>query len=53
MEIKFIDKQPNDDATNPKTAPSVKAEPDAEALKQSVEPELSHPKPKPKNGGRK
>ena len=52
MAIKFVDKDPGHDA-KPKKAPSVRAEPDADALKQSVESELSHPKPEPKKRGRK
>ena len=52
MAIKFVDKDPGDHA-KPKRAPSVRAEPDADALKQSVESELSHPKPEPKKRGRK
>ena len=34
-------------------APPVAREPDAEALKESVDPELSHSKPAPKKCGRK
>ena len=52
MAIKFVDKDPGDE-TKPKKAPSVTAEPDAEALKQSVESELSRPTPAPKKRGRK
>ena len=54
MAIKFVDIDPKD-AGKPKTAdaPSVKREPDAEALEASVESELPHPKPAPKKRGRK
>ena len=52
MAIKFVDKEPESPGKSRKAdAPSV--EPDAEALKNSVEPELSHPKPEPKKRGRK
>ena len=47
MARKSEDKEP-DSETKPKAPSTVKAEPDAEALEQSVEPELSHPKPEPK-----
>ena len=52
MTIKVTDVTP-EDAAKPKKAPSVEAEPDSEALEQSVEPELSHPKPEPEKRGRK
>ena len=49
MAIKFVEKKP-EDAGKPKKsektdAPAAKREPDAEALEESVDPELSHPKP--------
>ena len=47
MASKSENREPGSE-TEPKKAPSVKAEPDPEALEQSVEPELSHPKPEPK-----
>ena len=52
MTIKFVDKQPEGDRSKRTNAPSVKREPDAEALKMSVETELPHPKPTPKKRGR-
>ena len=57
MAIKFVDKEPEGEG-KPKRAkqsdaPPVAREPDAEALKESVDPELSHPKPGPKKRGRK
>ena len=52
MANKSVDKG-SDSEAEPKKAPSAKAEPDAEALEQSVEPELSHPKPEPEKRGRK
>lgn len=56
MAIKFVDEEPEGDKPKrAKTAdaPPVVREPDAEALKESVDPELSHPKPGPKKRGRK
>lgn len=54
MAIKFVDKEPEDAGKSKQAAaPSVKREPDAEALDTTVEPELSHPKPSPKKRGRK
>jgi hypothetical protein len=57
MAIKFVDIEPGD-AGKPKRsekaeAPPVKREPDAEALEESVDPELPHTKPAPKKRGRK
>ncbi len=56
MAIKFVDVEPDDG--KPKTskkadAPTVKREPDAEALETSVDPELPFAKPAPKKRGRK
>ena len=56
MAIKFVDTEP--EAEKPKRAkqadvPSVEREPDAETLKESVDPELTHPKPEAKPRGRK
>lgn len=57
MVIKFVDKEP-ENAGGPKRsekadAPPPEREPDAEALKGSVDPELPHAKPVPKKRGRK
>ena len=57
MAIKFVDNEP-EDVGKPKRSeqadtPTVKREPDAEALSPSVDPELSHAKPAAKKRGRK
>lgn len=56
MAIEFVDEEPQDDepkrAKQP-DAPAAAREPDAEALKESVDPELSHPKPARKKRARK
>ncbi len=57
MVIKFVDKEPEGEG-KPKRAkqsdaPAVAREPDAEALGESVVPELPHPKPASRKRGRK
>ncbi|WP_165359729.1 hypothetical protein [Lichenibacterium minor] len=56
MAIKFVDID-SEDGGKPKRAEKAEApvtrEPDAEALKDSVNPELPHAKPKRKKRGRK
>ncbi len=57
MAIKFVDVE-SEDAGKPKRskqadAPPPTREPDAEALKASVDPELPFAKPAPKKRGRK
>ena len=57
MAIKFVDIEPEDTGRPKRSekadAPPAKREPDAEALKPSVDPELPHAKPAPKKRGRK
>ena len=54
MVIKFVDIEPGEgDRSKKADAPSGKREPDAEALKSSVEPELPHSKPEPKKRGKR
>ena len=53
MAIKFVDVEPEGDKAKRADAPPVTREPDAKALKASVEPELPHAKPAPKKRGRK
>ena len=53
MAIKFVDKEPEGDRSKKADAPPVKREPDAAALKKSVDPELSHVKPAHGSRGRK
>lgn len=55
MAIKFVDKEPKGELkrSGKADAPPPEREPDAEALKESVDPELPHAKPAPKKRGRK
>ena len=57
MAIKFVDIEPEDAGKSKRSdnasVPPPEREPDADALKPSVEPELPHAKPKPKKRGRK
>ena len=57
MAIKFVDIEPEGDPKPKRSrqadAPAPGREPDAEALKRSVDPELPHAKPAPKKRGRK
>ena len=56
MAIKFVDVKPVDGKpkrSEKADAPAVNREPDDEALSSSVDPEVSHAKPKPKRRQRK
>lgn len=53
MAIKLVDIEPEGDRSKKADAPPVKREPDAEALKDGVDPELPHAKPESKKRGRK
>ena len=57
MAIKFVDKEPEGEGKPKRShkaeAPPTTREPDAEALKASISPELPFAKPAPKKRGRR